>query len=291
MIAPAARVLQVVAACLVAACATTPAVDGPIIRAPAATPAPTAPPARFTVVSFNVHLGADPTALAAELRRGGLGDADVYLIQEIEDHVPAEPQPRAEVLAAALGLAVVYAPARALGHGGLGNHGLAVLSRWPIVDDAVLRLPHYDLLWSTRPRIALGVILDVAGTPVQVWNVHLDTRLAVEDRVAQLAPVFARALALPGLAIVGGDLNTLAPVHERAVDGLAAAQGFATPTAALTATFPGRWWPPIPSARLDALYVRGFAVLGAGVDREVHGSDHAPIWTQLAWPRLDVRAP
>ena len=177
---------------------------------------------------------------ATALQRGGLGDADVYLIQEIEDHVPAEPRPRAEVLAAALGLAVVYAPARTLGHGGLGNHGLAILSRWPIVDDAVLRLPHYELLWNSRPRIALGVLIDVAGTPVQIWNVHLDTRIAVEDRVAQVAPVFERALALPGLAIVGGDLNTLTRVHERAVDALAARQGFATPTAELTATVPGR---------------------------------------------------
>ncbi len=268
------------------ACASR-AVDGPIVRAPAAAPAPTTPPTTLTVVSFNVDTGGDPAALAAALRAGGLGDADVYLIQEIEDHVPGEPTPRAEALAAALGLAVVYAPARALDHGGLGNHGLAVLSRWPIVDDVVLRLPYHALLWRARPRIALGVVIDVAGTPVQVWNVHLDTRIAVEERVSQLGPVFERARALPGLAIVGGDLNTWAPVHARAVDRLAAEQGFATPTAELSDTVAGRLlaWPPAPAMRLDAIYSRGFAVAGAGVDREVGGSDHAPIWLQLRWPR------
>src|SRR5690606_12364321 len=157
---------------------------------------------------------------------GGLAEADLYLIQEIEDHVPVEPRPRAEELAAALGLAVVYTPARALGGRGAGSHGLAVLSRWPIVDHAIVKLPYFDLPWSARPRIALGVLVDVAGTPVQVWNVHLDTRLAVESRLTQARPVFERARALPGLAIVGGDFNTWARHHEQAVDTLAASEGF-----------------------------------------------------------------
>ena len=156
-----------------------------------------------------------------------------------------------------------------------------MLSRWPIVDDVVLHLPYHDLLWNARPRIALGVTIDVAGTAVQVWNVHLDTRIAVEERAAQLAPVFERARALPGLAIVGGDLNTWAPVHERVVDGMAAREGYATPTAGLSDTVTRRF----PATRLDALYTRGFAVLGAGVDRDVGGSDHRPIWVQVAWPR------
>lgn len=264
-----------------AACATTPAIDGPIVRAPLPSAAPRPAPARLTIVSFNVHLGADPEGLARALRDGGLGDADVYLVQEIEDHVPAEPRPRAEVLAAALGTALVYAPARALPHGGLGNHGLAILSRWPIVDDTVLRLPYHELLWSSRPRIALGVLIDVAGTPVQVWNVHLDTRIAVEERAAQVEPVFARARALPGLSIVGGDMNTWAPAHERAVDLIAEREGYATPTAELSDTVTRRF----PAARLDAIYTRGFAIAGAGVDRDVAGSDHRPIWVQVAWPR------
>ncbi len=270
----------------IAACASTPALDGPIARAPASSPAPAVAPSRLVVASFNVEYGADPAALAAALGRGGLADVDVLLVQEIEDHWPTEPRTRAEALAAALGMAVVYAPARQLEHGGLGSHGLAILSRWPIVDDRVLRLPHHELLWRTRPRIALGVVIDVAGTPVQIWNVHLDTRIAVEDRVAQLAPVFERAQALPGLAIVGGDLNTWSRAHEQAVDRLAARWAFATPTASLTATAPGAWWPPRPPMRLDAIYTRGFPLLAAGVDREVAGSDHVPIWAALAWPAI-----
>lgn len=277
----------VVLAIAAVACTPTAATDGPVIRAPASRPAPTTAPTRFTVVSFNVHFGGDPVLLANALRAGGLADADVYLLQEIEDHVPGEPKPRAEVLAAELGLAVIYAPARRLGHGGLGNHGLAVMSRWPIIDDVVLRLPDYHLLWSSRPRIAIGVLLDVAGTPVQVWNVHLDTRIAPEDRIAQLVPVFDRARALPAMAIVGGDFNTWARIHQRALDGLAAEQGFDTPTAELTDSQPGGLitWPPRPAFRLDAIYTRGFAILDAGVDRAVRGSDHLPIWVQLQWPR------
>jgi endonuclease/exonuclease/phosphatase family metal-dependent hydrolase len=262
-------------------------VDGPVVRGGLPGHAPAAAPGALTVVSWNVHGGEVPGALAAALRAGGLGDADVYLVQEIEDHVPAEAAPRAQALADALGLAVVYAPARGHPHGLPGTHGLAVLSRWPIVDDVVVRLPFHDLLWSSRPRIALGVIVDVAGTPVQVWNVHLDTRVAPEARLGQLAPVFAHARALPGLAIVGGDLNTSSRAHTAPVDALAAAEGFATPTAALSDTVAGGWWswPPQPPMRLDAIYSRGFPVLAAGVDRAVTGSDHVPIWVELAWPR------
>ena len=277
----------VVLAIAAVACKPLPAADDPIFLAPVPRTTPTAPPTRFTVVSFNVHFGGDPVGLANALRAGGLADADVYLLQEIEDHVPAEPRSRAEALAAELGLAVIYAPARRLGHHGRGNHGLAVMSRWPIIDDVVLRLPDYHLLWSSRPRIAIGVLLDVAGTPVQVWNVHLDTRIAPEDRIAQLVPVFDRARALPAMAIVGGDFNTWAIIHQRAIDGLAAAQGFDTPTADLTDSQPGGLitWPPRPAFRLDAIYTRGFAIVDAGVDRAVHGSDHLPIWVQLQWPR------
>ncbi len=248
-------------------CLATSAVDGPMVRAPAPGPPPPASPARFTIVSFNVELGADPAALAAALRAGGLGDADVYLIQEIEDHRPAEPRARAEALAAALGTAVVYAPARRPADHGPGTHGLAILSRWPIVEDVVVKLPYYELLWRSRPRIGLGVLLDVAGTPVQVWNVHLDTRIAAPSRRAQIAPVFERARALPGLAIVGGDLNTWARLHEEAVDALAAEEGFATPTAELSDSVARR----VPGFRLDAIYARGFSVLDAGVEREVRG--------------------
>lgn len=287
----AVRALALTTVALAGGCAPTPAVDGPIVRTPATRPAAATAPARLVVVSYNVHGGRDPEAVADAMVAAGLADVDVVLVQEIEDHVPAEPAPRAEVLARRLGMASVYAPARALGHGGLGNHGLAVLSRWPIVDDVVLRLPAHDLGWNSRPRIALGVTIEVGGVAVQVWNVHLDTRLAVEHRLGQLTPVLERAQALPGLAIVGGDLNTWAPVHADAVDRLAAAWGFATPTTALTATYPGGWgWPPRPPMRLDALYSRGFAVRGAGVDRALRCgrgrcSDHDPIWVELAWPR------
>ena len=278
-----ARALAALVALMLAlpGCLATAAVDGPIVRLPAPGPPPATPGARFTVVSFNVELGDDPAALAAALRAGGLGDADVYLIQEIEDLRPAEPRARAESLAAALGTAVVYAPARRPADRGLGTHGLAILSRWPILDDVVIKLPYYELPWSPRPRIALGVVLDVAGTSVQVWNVHLDTRLAIQSRIAQLRPVFERARALPGLAIIGGDLNTLARYQEAAVDALAAEEGFATPTAELSDTVAL----PVPTFRLDAIYARGFVVTGAGVVREVRGSDHLPIWAQLAWPR------
>jgi endonuclease/exonuclease/phosphatase family metal-dependent hydrolase len=242
--------------------------------------------APLRIVTFNVHYGADVPALVRSVRENPrLRAADVLLLQEIEQH-PGDDRPAA--LAEALGLNVVYAAARPAGN---GTHGLAILSRLPLRDLEVVGLHQYDLVYSTRRRIALGATVDVDGRPLRIFNVHLDTRLAPEQRMDQLEPVAARASEL-ARAIVGGDLNTINCVtsllpalpipfpgygYEQGpvLDRFMRAHGFTAPLGSIGPTGP-------LGMRLDALYVKGVRVAGSGKEDTGSVSDHLPLWMDVA---------
>ena len=266
------------------------AIDGALRPELALDVAPPPPPGdRLRVVSWNVHFGADVEALADGLADPGLADADLILVQEIEAY-PDEDGSRASRLAALLDMNFVYAPARTEGS---GTHGLALFSRHPLAAVRVMELPHADVALNERRRIALGADMLVDGEPVHVVDVHLDTRLGIADRMAQLHPA---VVDLGEPAIVGGDLNTLpyswidglvpsAPSQvatdiqaSGAIDEMMAALGFAAPTATLGPT--DRF--PIVTWRLDSIYVAGADVLDAAVVDDVSASDHLPVRVDLA---------
>ena len=112
-----------------------------------------------------------------------LASADVLIVQEIRAY-PGEPGTRASRLAAALGMTWVYAPARTVRD---GTHGIAMFSRYPLVAPEVRELPYFDQP-NPEQRIALTAQVDLGDQELRVVDVHLDTRLAPADRVAQLAP-------------------------------------------------------------------------------------------------------
>ena len=251
-------------------------------------PAPRRAPALLRVASWNTFMAADPDALAAELADSPLASADVILVQEIEDH-PDEPGTRASRLAAALGMTWIYAPARVEGD---HTHGDAILSRYPLTDVRVMRLPYVDQPVNAKERIAIGASVVVGERALPIVNVHQDTRIGAVDRVRQLDPAVHE---LPELALVGGDFNTLpwawidtlVPLtateavvgqdQAKILDDYLDSLGFASAIAPDTATYPA----PI-CLRPDGLYLRGAPIVGAGVATAVEGSDHWPIWLDLA---------
>ncbi|MFQ5816361.1 MAG: endonuclease/exonuclease/phosphatase family protein [Terriglobia bacterium] len=254
-------------------------------------PVPAPPPNTLHIVSFNVYYAHQPLQLAENIRNGEeLAQADVFLIQEIEDH-PSEGSSRTAQLATALELNYVYAPARTTDTG--GTHGLAILSRYPLRDVEVIPLPQYDLGHRTRRRIALAATLQVGSNSLRVYNLHLDTRLNLDDRREQLRPVAerARAEAVPRV-VVGGDFNT-APVRwlshsfpifysgqAGTVDRFMREHGFEAPLSEAGST--ARRF--LLGFRLDTIYIRGLQVHAAGVARSVQGSDHKPVWIEVSWP-------
>ena len=169
-------------------------------RAPGGTSAGTA----VEVVSLNLAMREDAVEVAAALASIGAADADVLLLQE----VVADPDGMgvATALASSLGLSVRYRPSFALDDGRMV--GLATLSRFPIVETRTIRLTRFDLRVRTRDRIALAVTLATPDGPVAAYNVHLDTRLNLGDRLEQISPVIADLTGAAGPAIVAGDFNT-----------------------------------------------------------------------------------
>ncbi len=239
------------------------------------------------IVSYNIKDGGvDPSEIAAAFRaNSNLASADVVLIQEAEAF-PDENGTRISRMAEDLGMAWIYAPARPQDAGTLGD---AILSRYPLDDLAVMRLP---LAPNKRQRIAVAATIDFGGEPIRVVTTHLDTSLNITDRIVQLHPVVRD---LEETAIVGGDFNTnpyawqdgqipLIPTSQVVdtdqaplLDDYMSRLGFANPVAALGAT-EIRYG---IESRLDAVFVRGLVVGSSGVERSVDLSDHWPVWTDI----------
>ncbi len=256
--------------------------------------APPAARSTLRVVTFNVHHADDLPALIRSIQRNpALCAADVFLLQEIESY-KSEGASRTHKLARALKLHYVYAPARHTEDG--GTHGLAILSRYPLSDITVIPLKQFDLNLNTRRRIALAATVDVGSRSLRFYNLHLDTRVNLEERLAQLRPVVRAAVeqAIPHV-ILGGDFNTnpfrwlfhVIPVfysdQADTVDEFMRENGFATPFAEAGSTNRK----PVLRFRVDSIYSRGLTVKGFGIDRSVEVSDHFPLWLDIGWPRPD----
>jgi endonuclease/exonuclease/phosphatase (EEP) superfamily protein YafD len=167
------------------------------------------------------------------------------------------------------------------------NQGLTILSRAPLEDVQVIPLKHFDLKFHTRVRFGVGAVTRIGGERVHVWNVHLDTRINPEERVAQLGPVLERASADSGATVIGGDFNTVdfhwffnvIPLGKRGSQGAAVRQrmmmlGFAPALAEGLVTY------PFLKQHLDWIFTRGMKSEGSGVV-PMGVSDHHAVWTRL----------
>ena len=220
---------------------------------------PTGDTLRF--VSFNIEFSERiDSAIALLTADPALRGADVILLQEMD----AEGMQR---IADALAMEYVFYPASL----SLATHrdfGTGVLSRWPIVVDAKVVLPHIAPIGRTA-RIATAATIRVGDDSVRVYSVHLATLVnawpgARED---QLRTVLADAARYPRV-VIGGDLNSHG-IGERARE-----LGYLWPTEEGPRT---HFW-----GRFDHIFLKGLASpgrLGAGTVLDVHdASDHRPVW-------------
>jgi endonuclease/exonuclease/phosphatase family metal-dependent hydrolase len=225
------------------------------------------------IVSFNIEFARRIDAAIALLASDpALRGADVMLLQEMD-------AAGTERIASALGMWYVYYPA--IFHRRTGrDFGNAVLSRWPIVDDAKLMLPHPSRYARTH-RSATAATLRVGASRVRVYSTHLGTvaDIGSDRRRDQLRAILADAANHP-LVVIGGDLN------DATVGLVAQEAGYAWPTrhGPPTARF-GRW---------DHIFLKGLESPDtAASGTVVHArrvSDHRPVWAVGIVRRRD-RAP
>lgn len=229
--------------------------------------APDAAPAAGTralrVVTYNVQWGRHVDRAIHVLKtRAPLPDADIVVLQEMD----AEGTRR---IAEALGMGWVYYPAAVHPKRG-SDFGNAILSRWPIVADEKLMLPHVGGLRHAQ-RIAAAATVLVGPIAIRVYSAHLGTPSDIRPskRRDQARAIVADAAAYPRV-IVAGDMNSHGIGKEFV------ANGFHWPTehnGFTTAFF--NW---------DHVFLRGFAAPPddrkvTGIVRDTLGtSDHDPVW-------------
>ena len=221
------------------------------------------------VVTFNVQWGRHVERAIHVLKtRAPLTDADIVLLQEMD-------AAGTQRIAEALGMSWVYYPAAVHPKRG-ADFGNAILSRWPIVADGKLLLPHVGGLRHAQ-RIATAATVLIDSTPVRVYSAHLGTPSDIRpSKRRDQARMIMSDAARYALVIVAGDMNSHGIGKEFV------AQGFRWPTehnGFTTAFF--NW---------DHVFLKGFATPArerkfTGIVRDTLGtSDHDPVWALAQFP-------
>lgn len=225
-------------------------------------------PPTFGIVTFNIKFGDEYRLAADELASDPqLSRADILLLQEMDAR-------GTDAIAERLSMNYVYYPGSVHENG--RDFGNAVLSRWPIVDDAKHILPHRN---PTDGRIRVCVQATVA-TPlgeVSAYSVHNETPwLGPRARLEQAQAVLDHAASSGVTSVVGGDFNTSDPGSVDDTVTLFRSAGFdwASEGSGDTAG----------SLTLDHIFVRQLAPLGAGTV-STRASDHRPQWAQVELAR------
>jgi endonuclease/exonuclease/phosphatase family metal-dependent hydrolase len=219
------------------------------------------------VVSFNVEFALRvDSAIALLATDPALHGADVILLQEMNEDATRR-------VAEALGMWYVYYPA--IFHLRTKRHfGNAVLSRWPIVEDGKILLPHHGRFARTQ-RTATAATIRVGGSLIRVYSTHLGTMTDVEpaSRRDQLRAILADAEQYPHV-VLGGDMNDVS------VGRVARDEGYSWPTE----RGPDTSW----LGRLDHIFFKGLsspdsAASGTVLDGR-RASDHLPVWAVAILP-------
>lgn len=221
----------------------------------------------LTIATFNIEFGERVARATREIRANAeLDQARVLLLQEMDPGGVDE-------MARELGYDYVYYPGSVHHDKDFGN---AVLSRWPIIDDEKLILPHRNPT-NGRIRIAVRGTLETPSGPLVVVSVHSETLwLGPRARLEQARAIAADAERFEAPSVVGGDFNTLEDAMVEETVELFERAGYAWATAAV----PPSTESLIGDVRLDHVFVRGVEEVEART-QSTEASDHQPLWVKL----------
>ncbi|NMM20169.1 MAG: endonuclease [Rhodoferax sp.] len=238
------------------------------------------------IATYNIHKGVQGVGPKRRLEIHNLGhaieqlDADVVCLQEVRKVNRSEAQhftrwpelPQADFLAPE-GYEAVYRTNAFTKH---GEHGNALLSRWPVVTHQ-----HEDISdHRFEQRGLLHVEVMVHGQSVHVLVVHLGlVRGSRARQLAQLQRFIEREVPPTAPLLVAGDFNDWGALVKRVLNtvNLRAFEGPRNPT------FPAR----LPLVQLDYVYARGLTPLTVQVPSGRiwwRMSDHLPLIAEFALP-------
>jgi endonuclease/exonuclease/phosphatase family metal-dependent hydrolase len=253
------------------------------------------PPRSLRVVDWNINRGQRLQGIIDFL---GSINADILILQEVDLNARRTHRLNiAEEMARKLEMNYVFGREfEELVQGSNGSpayHGQATLSKWPISSARLIRFSRQSHFWQPHwflpniepfqerlgGRIALVAHINVAGSKVVTYNVHLESRGNDGLRISQLAEVLSDATCDDAdcPVVVAGDLNldasrgpvALALANARFQN--AVASSGSTPTTPAHGLFEGR-------RRIDWAFVRGPLRASSGhIHDGVNASDHYPV--------------
>ena len=236
------------------------------------------------IATYNIHKGVQGLGPAKRLEIHNLVhaveqfDADLVCLQEVRSHhrklarhFPGWPEQGQADYLLPEGYEAVYRTNALTRH---GEHGNALLSRWPVVSSG-----HEDVSdHRFEQRGLLHVVVQVEGKAVHVIVVHLGLLAASRDRqIQRMGHYLAREVPADERLVVAGDFNDWGDrLHQPMADlDLRTFEGIRL------ATFPSR----LPVLHLDRIYTRGLKPLHAQVPRGrawARLSDHLPLIAEFA---------
>jgi len=252
------------------------------------------PPSSIRVVDWNIDRGLRLPAIIDFLKDM---NADVLILQEVD--INARRTHRLNIAEEiARKLQMNYAFGREFEELTQGSraspayHGQATLSRWPISNPRMIRFRKQSNFWQPHwflprvepfqerlgGRIALVTEINVAGSTLITYNLHLESRGNDELRLSQLDEVLSDAARYEPhyFVVMAGDLN-LNVSKNAAAESLARAGFRNAVEAAPTPTTPSRRL--FEAGRsIDWACVRGPIQTDSGqVHSLIQASDHYPI--------------
>jgi endonuclease/exonuclease/phosphatase family metal-dependent hydrolase len=235
--------------------------------------------ATLRVATYNIHKGVQGLGPVRRLEIHNIGhaveqlDADIVCLQEVrklhrreERYFTRWPElPQAEFLAPE-GYAAVYKTNATTRH---GEHGNALLSRWPIVSHG-----HEDMSdHRFEQRGLLHVKVQVEKKIVNVIVLHLGLIAGSRARqIDQLGRYLAREVPKREALGVAGDMNDWGAKLRPAMNAL----GLKDFLGERLATYPAR----LPLTQLDYVYARGLKPIGVQIPKGRiwwRMSDHLPL--------------
>ncbi|MBO3270465.1 endonuclease/exonuclease/phosphatase family protein [Hymenobacter defluvii] len=247
-------------------------------------PAPVAPAPTLRVMSYNVHHCSPPSRpgvidLPAIARTIEAQHPDVVMLQEIDVHTgrSGTGSHQARELAEQLHMHAYFG--RAIPHDG-GAYGVALLSRYPLQDTIVHRLPTQDGT-NGEPRVLAAATISLpSGQKIRVGCTHFDAQRTDQNRQLQAAELVRLAQAEKLPFVVAGDFNAEAssPVMQQVVTALKPTCQSCAPTIpVVTPTKAIDFITFAPQAR--------FQVVSHQVVAETYASDHRPVVAELRYSK------
>lgn len=217
--------------------------------------------ASLRVVIFNIEFSLKHEDAADDLLADpNTVDADVVLLQEMDPI-------GTEFIANALSLDYVFYPS-SVSDVGL-DFGNAVLSRWPIISDRKVTLPHQNPT-NGRGRASVVATLQTPEGPLVVQSVHTDTVwLGPAGRIDQARAVLESIDEEAQRVVIGGDFNTIDPGSLDETTEIFLDAGYTWATKGVEDTS--------RNFTIDLIFSKGYSTQATGKGLS-DASDHLPVW-------------